>query len=465
MTLCHYPDCRHRHKRKLRPLVISLIKDHGNTDLNGGGNSRHELITRIFATDPSLASHFEPPVFSLGVPSRDLRNRMKLLEHCNSAGLIPDVEWEAILKAVNEHKMGKVLNPFKYLAIETLIPPSNDAKFTNKKAKHWLEYETASLIPISPERQGSAEDRALPYSMEIWRKAKTLNRDRSVLACSLAHLLAMKTLVGGVNGNKTSVGSNDDIGFDFILEDNVRAFAGMNMTEKHPDEAAAATTNDWSCECANRIWDTIEASNEASHDCHMRYYGWLASLPNMRWIYHNHIPRSAFNGAKHSYDGYSKCIVFPRPTTVDFELDSNTQTKEEDLNCNGPHFTTPGGTAVWGTFAYTVSPTAYRTIINCLKNDVGLLMWKGKQCMRIRQSQSIKLSLVLLVKNLVQRTSMFPASQHLYVVLCLVVCCIHSGRLDFVTAPNCSTSFPVVATKAFILPLQLMDMMFGIMFG
>jgi hypothetical protein len=117
--------------------------------------------------------------------------------------------------------------------------------------------------------------------------------------------------------------------FDFILEDNVRA--GMNMTEKHSDEAAAATTNDWSCECVNRIWDTIEASNdnEASHDCHMSYYRWLSSLPNMRWIYHNHIPRSAFNGAKHSYDGCSKCIVFPRPTTEDFELDSNTKTKEE----------------------------------------------------------------------------------------------------------------------------------------
>ena len=374
---------------------------------------------------------------------------MKLLEHCNSAGLIPDVEWEAIMKAVNEHNMSnhredtigsslqdsivptnnyrenekvhKVLNPFKYLAIETLIPPINDAKFTNKKAKHWLEYETTSLIPISPERQGSTEDRALPYSMEIWRKAKTLNRDRSVLACSLAHLLAMKTLVGEDNGNETSVDSNDGVGFDFILEDNVRAFTGMNMTEKHSDKAAAATTNDWSCECANRIWDTIEASNEASHDCHMRYYGWLASLPNMRWIYHNHIPRSAFNGAKHSYDGSSKCIVFPRPTTEDFELDSNTKTKEEDLhdeigssNCNGPHFTTPGGTAVWGTFAYTVSPTAHRTIINRLKNDVGSLMWKGKR-MRAYKAKPIDKIIPRLISEEFGPTSVHVLSKPAFV--------------------------------------------------
>jgi len=56
-----------------------------------------------------------------------------------------------------------------------------------------------------------------------------------------------------------------------------------------------------------------------------------------------------------------------------------------------------------------------------------------------------------------------PTSVH---VPCLVVCCIHSGRQDFVTAPNCSTKFPVVATKVFILSLQLMVMMFaGIMFG
>ena len=378
---------------------------------------------------------------------------MKLLEHCNSAGLIPAVEWEAIMKAVNEHNMDnhqedtstshqdskaptnnnfnceisekphRVLNPFKYLAIETLIPPSDDTKSTtNKKTKHWLEYQTTSLIPISPERQGSTEDRALPYSMEIWRKAKTLNRDRSVLACSLAHLLAMKTLVGGDHhGNDTSVDSNDDVGFDFILEDSVRAFTGMNMTGKHPEESTTATASDWSCECANRIWDTIEASNEASHDCHMRYYGWLASLPNMRWVYQNHIPRSAFNGAKQRYDGSNECIVFPRPITDDFELDSNTQTIEEDLNdkagpsnCHGPHFTTPGGTAIWGTFAYTVSPTAYRTIINRLNNDVGLLMWKGKR-MRAYKAKPIDKIIPRLIKEQFGATSVHVPSKVAFV--------------------------------------------------
>jgi len=161
--ICNNPDCRHRDKRKLRPLVISLIKEENNIEATtvpiiGGGNSRHELVTRMFT--------FGPPVFSPGVPAQDLRNRMKLLEHCNSAGLIPDVEWEAIMKAVNEHNMSnhqedtigsslqdsivptnnyrenekvhKVLNSFKYLAIETLIPPIDDAKFTSKKAKHCL---------------------------------------------------------------------------------------------------------------------------------------------------------------------------------------------------------------------------------------------------------------------------------------------------------------------------------------
>ena len=378
----------------------------------------------MFTTHPSLAMHFEPPTFSPGVPSRELRNRLSFLEHCNSAGLIPEVEWDAIAKAVNEQTVGhievnqednicpkfseivvesktdcgddkkhKVIDPFRYIAIETLISPCEDVceEKSKKKKKHWLEHHTTSLVPISPQRQGSAEDIALPYSMEIWRKAKTLNRDRGVLACSLAHLLAMKTLVGE-SGNSTLDGSDGDGGFDFILEDNVRAFAGISDDGKFPEETSSSG---WSCECANRIWDIIEASNEAPVDCHMRYYGWLGSLPNISWIYKNHIPRSSFNKATMKNDESYKCALFPFPTNDDFQLDSIMVTESrkggpEQADSSGdghstntslaPHFITPGGTAaVWGTFAYTISTSAYRTLINRLQNDVGSLMWKGKR--------------------------------------------------------------------------------------
>ena len=245
---CTNPNCRHRTKRQLRPLVISLIPS--NANINNDVNSRHEQITQMFTTHTSLAAHFEPPVFSPGVQSRELRGRLKFLEHANRAGLIPDIEWKAICKGLREqctvdsnddddnsmaedispilselHSLLKsaggrenekqtVIDPFRYLATETLIQPeqpsnddgnSNDDdnnnhnnlnSTANEKKKHWLQYKTTSLIPISPDRQGSLEDISVPVSVELWRKAKTLNRDRSVLACTLAHLMAMKTLVG-----------------------------------------------------------------------------------------------------------------------------------------------------------------------------------------------------------------------------------------------------------------------------
>jgi len=336
-----------------------------------------------------------------------------------------DNQLESISSKVSEMNMTsggkkgekhKVIDTFRYLAFETKIEPSDDDTNNNntnsksdnnsaspaekkaKKKKHWLEYQTTSLVPISPHRRGSAEDIALPYSMELWRKAKTLNRDRSVLACTLAHLMAMKTLVGE---SESDTLDGEDGGFDFILEDNVRAFVGIG-------EGGGV---EWSCECANRIWDTIEASNDsASEACHMRYYGWLGSSPNLTWVYKNHLPRSAFNNdSLPKNDAATECAIFPFPTNDDFELDSiiaATKSKNQDdqvksqpdQSCEGqststktsstPHFTTPGGTAVWGTFAYTVSSAAYRTLIDHLQNDVGSLMWKGKR-MRAFQAKPI----------------------------------------------------------------------------
>ena len=394
----------------------------------------------MFTTQSSLAAHFESPIFSPGVPSRELRGRLKFLEHANRAGLIPDMEWKAICKGLREqctvdftndddnmaedgissilsemhllksnggreNEKQTVIDPFRYLATETLIQPeqpsSNDdddnpnnnnnlnsiapEKKQKKKKKHWLQYKTTSLVPISPDRQGSPEDISVPVSVELWRKAKTLNRDRSVLACTLAHLMAMKTLVGEKTENDTTFRSDtteEDAGFDFILEDNVRAFVGIGD----------------SCECANRIWDMIEGSNDAPSNCHLRYFGWLGSSPNLRWVYNNHLPRSAeFNNGVSSQSGddtTNECTIFPFPTNEDFELDgiatskSKSQQDDQSSVSSTPHFSTPGGTAVFGTFAYTVSPAAYHTLINRLQNDIGSLMWKGKR-MRAYQAKPI----------------------------------------------------------------------------
>ena len=217
----------------------------------------------------------------------------------------------------------------------------------------------------------------------------------------------MRRLVEGRSG----VGPDDgpDEGFDFILEDNVRAFVGTHDDSaegRRPGHANEWTG--WSCECANRIWDAMEASAAAPSSCHLRYLGWLGSAPNLTWVYERHVPRSAFNAGAVHCDG-SRVRVFPFPTNEDFELDSivghskstkpaetgtpqnssetgqapkangeagAAESKEEDST---PDFATPGGTAVWGAFAYSISPAAYRSLRERLRHDVGALVWKGKR--------------------------------------------------------------------------------------
>jgi hypothetical protein len=386
----------------------------------------------MFQAHPSLSTHFEPPVFSPGVPSREIRNRLRLLQYSRRAGLIPDVEWEGILRGVREQtstafpdelidgiewldinadiscveqNQYEVIDPFMHLAVTVQIDDDEgkdqiDSKTTIKK-KRWSQTRTTSLVPISPDRKGSAEDITVPYSLELWRKAKTLSRDRSVFACTLAHLMAMKKLVGDE--------CTEDQKFDFILEDNVRAFVGVDY-ETNDSNASANDDNDvtniwtgWSCECSNRIWDMIELSEEMGkgnatnfHNlstCHLRYFGWLGSLPNLKWVYEKHIPRKGH--------GTDDMTLFPFPTNDDFELDSiptdrESAKLEKKLQINRqqqspvstPQFTTPGGTAVFGTFAYSISTLAYHSLINSLQNDVGALMWKSKK-MRAYQAKPI----------------------------------------------------------------------------
>ena len=412
---CPNPHCRHKTKRKLRPLVISLILDNQNDDSPPTGTSRHERITQMFTTHPSLAAHFEPPVFSPGVPSREIRNRLKLLQYSRRAGLIRDIEWDMIVRAVQEQTAAgtgdalndgmetlnidsdfigdvkqnqhEVIDPFLHLAVTTEVEDdkeSEDRTAENKlKKKRWPQTITKSLIHISDERKGSAEDIAVPYSLELWRKAKSLSRDRSVLACTLAHLIAMKTLVGD-NGCEQ---------FDFILEDNVRAFVGMGFANDRSEISDSSWTG-WSCECANRIWDIIELSNQSADDsttCHLRYFGWLGSLPNLSWVYQKHIPRKG--------KGTDDMRIFPFPTNEDFELDSIPTDKESvksqkradataKQDSSAPHFTTPGGTAVFGAFSYSVSAHAYNSLIYALQNDCGALLWKSKK-MRAYRAKAV----------------------------------------------------------------------------
>eukprot|EP00574_Skeletonema_japonicum_P007310 CAMPEP_0201738086 /NCGR_PEP_ID=MMETSP0593-20130828/44097_1 /ASSEMBLY_ACC=CAM_ASM_000672 /TAXON_ID=267983 /ORGANISM="Skeletonema japonicum, Strain CCMP2506" /LENGTH=60 /DNA_ID=CAMNT_0048232205 /DNA_START=15 /DNA_END=194 /DNA_ORIENTATION=+ len=58
---CSNPTSRHQAKRKLRPLVISILPPPDNDDDNSRKrrSSRHDQITRMFTTHPSLSAHFE----------------------------------------------------------------------------------------------------------------------------------------------------------------------------------------------------------------------------------------------------------------------------------------------------------------------------------------------------------------------------------------------------------------------
>lgn len=275
-------------ERKLRPLVISM------------GGDRQKKIMNMFE---SMSSHFELPTFSPGVPQRKIRNRMGLISTAYEAGLIPQQEWEAFLQS-----HGEIPTSSYYCDNDDHRPPSDQLLL----CKAW---QAVPLTPITKEQQqrkGSTLDISQHYTAEFWRKAKGLGRDRAVLACTLAHLIAMKTYVRG--------------GYDFILEDNVRA----------PIDAT---------DCARRVREakTVEAD--------LIYLGWLGSIKNLTWVIHTHAKRYPTENG-----------VFPFPVAE----------KHYDEGM--------GGTAIWGAYAYHISQKGYEALIHqTLQHDVGSMLWKGKR--------------------------------------------------------------------------------------
>ncbi|GKY94596.1 hypothetical protein MPSEU_000425100 [Mayamaea pseudoterrestris] len=302
--------------RKLRVLIITM------------GGEREAQMRQLFA-EPSIAEHFDPPSFSAGIHSRSLRNRNECLTYLHMAGLIPDgPEWTALELAA-----------------------AADAKYQQTHANQF--FHCLDDIPVAPGRRGSQQDVQLHYSCEFWRKAKSLNRGRAVLACLLAHLIAMKVFV--------------ERDMDVILEDNVRLPV---------------------MDCAKRIWDCIHASEEwcrrDSIQCHLRYVGFLGSVTNLRWVFESHIPRTSLQRQ------VSDFTVFPFPTTQDIDMDFAAE--QVDVVYNGGDVGTtgsgdnrderhskPGGNPIWGCYGYWISRQGYEAILERLRTDVGAILWKGKR--------------------------------------------------------------------------------------
>eukprot|EP00934_Nitzschia_sp_Nitz4_P007649 Nitzschia sp. Nitz4//scaffold20_size174350//17454//18944//NITZ4_002079-RA/size174350-snap-gene-0.212-mRNA-1//1//CDS//3329541740//7639//frame0 len=318
-TTCNMTMSR---KRKLRVLVITTQ-----------GSERQKHIQNLFS-HPTMAEHFEPPTFSPSVSSRALRNRFEFFKITNEAGLIPKLEWEAMLEAHESGRYEKCPERF---------------------------FDCLKEVPKEIEgRRGSKSDLNLHYSCEFWYKAKTINRGRSVLGCSLAHLIALKRFTTE--------------GFDVMLEDNVRA----------PVES-----------CAQQILDAQQASRnravEEGVDCHFRFIGWLGSLTNLEYLFQTHMPKRSFP------QGSSQTRVSPYPHLQDVEEDlppaddsANvavatevtspcTAEGDKDEKSSGTRHARPGGNFVWGSYAYWISETAYQRLLDTLRKDVGAMLWKGKR--------------------------------------------------------------------------------------
>lgn len=282
-TIMSPQDCRStattllRKDRKLRPLVISM------------GGDRQKLIMEMFQAMPSM----ESPIFSPGVPQRNLRNRMGFMNAAYAAGLIPEQEWEAFHKSQGE------------------IPTNRDY---NRDDEHTLLTEIWKDVPIT-KRKGSEWDVNQHYTAEFWRKAKNLGRDRAVLACTFAHLIAMKTCVEG--------------GFDLILEDNVRASAPI---------------------CVEQIRQVIENNSDAD----LIYFGWLGSVKNLTWVIHTHSKK------------YNSNDTFPFPH-------SDTHYGEDaEINVGGTAIW--GAFAYW-----ISKKGYDKFLKETLQNDVGSMLWRGKR--------------------------------------------------------------------------------------
>lgn len=304
------PDPPPLAQRDLRVLVISM------------GGPRQQAIVEML----QQVGGFLPPTFSPGVSSRDLRNRSRFFQLCHKAGLLPAAEWE-------------------YLQHACANPPADSHAFFDDLVAH---------VPVAPGRRGSPADVQLHYCVELWRKAKTVNRGRSVLACILAHLIAWKTFV------QQNDGDDDAEPFDVILEDNVRA----------PLQAVAA----------ERIRQTMAAvqRHQAStgERVHLTYFGWLGSRLNIEWNFACHLPTRRV-----SHDDAS-VAPFPTSQHVEDDLASGRYTVVNEVldSSTGPGkaHTKPGGTPVWGAYAYWISPQAYEAVLAALRNDVGALLWKMK---------------------------------------------------------------------------------------
>jgi hypothetical protein len=346
-----------------RAALEELIRQHNNAAAaaDGGGG-------RIIET-----------TFVPGVPSRALRSRRSFARYVHAAGLLPQIEWDAVKDQVLMNDDDEDRDDVAWEEALAHVPkPTAAVRTAAGRTTIDDDDDDADPSPQSPTHA------SYHYLLEMWYKSKSLSRDRAVLACTLAHLIAMRQFVGVLsgggstrtnkeendqNGTTSSDGNHDDDNeyhYDAILEDNVRWHAtnfGPTMRAIH----------------------TAKSRFEIQHETkvHMQYYGWLASIPNLRWTYHCHIPQRGYDDDSDDYT----LFPFPDPQQIADDVASGayhakvptTTTCEGSRTKNDRDHRDPGGNPVWGAYGYWISREAYQTVLARLRADVGMLLWKGKR--------------------------------------------------------------------------------------
>ncbi|GMH64935.1 hypothetical protein TrST_g9654 [Triparma strigata] len=183
------PSPRTHARTPLKVLCITL------------GGSRRSQIESMFSS-PNLKGDFDLH-FIDGVPSRSLRNKPGLMSHAYKAKLLVEDPEKTFLAGKKTFQRGL-----------------------------WPD---------------------LDYAEELWRKGRSINRERSVLACLFAHLNAMAYAV--------------ENGFDVIIEDNVRV------------------------RDSRETYDIMRGLIDDSKNAGVRYFGYLGPRDNLEWLYLKHMPK------------------------------------------------------------------------------------------------------------------------------------------------------------------------------
>jgi hypothetical protein len=324
---------------KIRLLVITM------------GGPRQALIEKMFASSPTLSSEFDL-TFSPGVPSRSIRARVPLYEMALKCGLLdemPDVP-----------------------------PPPQKAAVIAAAA---LAADDQAPAANSTPQQDFADD--------LWRRAKSLSRDRSVLACTFAHLIAITKHCDELK--KTGRG------YDLIMEDNCRVLICLAPRSDEEKEEEGGSVAAHTIREAIRLskLQSLDEKSKSNDDLGMILFGYLGPIDSVKWTHETYIP----NHSQREKEEEVKLVPFPFNDDLDVDDDDDGGGSEDKTTTSGIKgkmdninliSTTkkPKIVTLWGAYAYSVTPRGLDAVLTRLRSDLTALLWKSK-AMKVHKAKPI----------------------------------------------------------------------------